>query len=450
MPIVLPTELSGPALARFKFYAPFVKSLDTSRDRNLSCVISNPEGLYELSQRDPLLPNLQYLKFSVLSRAIDYGFPRLLLLLMFLSKSLLEYRIRFEAYRPLPAISLQRFSAVLAKLEEHCPNIQTLELYPDGRVKHTVEQISSIRLHYEPLSYFKANTLQSLSTCLSVLQDLGDLQCISHLRSLTLHCSESLTVDEPLPNFEGNKWPNLTHLSLFALPDPRILLQLWSNPRLVRRLTAVVIVLLPIGIPYNMGGTTESFLDMLIEQSPGITDLSVIRRPSSVDIIFDPAPLIGFLSRAVLRSLGIEIGKLLSYRDDYFDLKKCLSGRSYTHLVALALGHCRFKLDDLQYLAQAMPRLRHLRTQLFIPPGEIKLHIDETTQRRACRMELRVCYVVTSGADWDHVSKYLLSVWPKLTLSLRPSVEQMHGEWMGSFEKAQREHVCRPEIEANA
>ncbi|KAG8713297.1 hypothetical protein FRC08_013429 [Ceratobasidium sp. 394] len=125
----LPGVYSDTTLKRLQVYAPSVKSLEISGQRVCDYGLTNWEALLHHSESNPLLPNLARLTLTNQWWCYRTLKPQLPLLLMFISPSLLGYRIVYEMNQKAPITTNPRADTVLTALQRRCPNLNSLELY---------------------------------------------------------------------------------------------------------------------------------------------------------------------------------------------------------------------------------------------------------------------------------------------------------------------------------
>ncbi|KAG9096714.1 hypothetical protein FRC06_008405 [Ceratobasidium sp. 370] len=125
----LPKDYSDATFKRLRLYASSVKSLEISRKRDRDYSLTNWQALLNYSESNPLLPHLVRLTLTNQWWCNHTLNPQLPLLLMFISPSLLDYRIIYEMKQKAPMTANPRAEAVLTTLQRRCPDLNGLGLY---------------------------------------------------------------------------------------------------------------------------------------------------------------------------------------------------------------------------------------------------------------------------------------------------------------------------------
>ncbi|KAG9092829.1 hypothetical protein FS749_015413, partial [Ceratobasidium sp. UAMH 11750] len=276
--IDLPKSISEEALTRFKFYAQLVQHLEVFNGRNPYYQLHDFKALLDLSMSEPLLPNLRSLTFF-------YGRAPLSLMLLFISPSLVKYRMIYIVLAPPPLIGPRQASAMLSELNRRCPALHTLELYAyktDERVNQDEEYLIPIRDTL--LTDFDTSILRNLSTSLLILGKINNLRPLSHIERLEILYDEKNRTPTRLPKFKDVEWPNLRHLSIYLLPNLESLTRLWDATTLVANLTSLIVELDNV-LPRHpgRGNLIGTLTTLLAERSPNLTDLSLYQRESPME-----------------------------------------------------------------------------------------------------------------------------------------------------------------------
>ncbi|KAG8699586.1 hypothetical protein FRC09_006522 [Ceratobasidium sp. 395] len=401
--ITLPSSISDAALERFKIYAPFVNHLELFRGELSHYVLWNWKGLLDLATADPLLPNLLSLTVSSGTWLRDVRHPQLPLLLMFVSPSLIEYRISSNITRQTTSVSRPQAVAVLSQLQRRCPKLEVLELYCCATPYSHDQELELIPQGYELSAYFRSSNLRSLSTSLAILKDIGDLGLISQIKCLeVLGPGDIQSVDE-LSDFQTIEWPKLQQLTLYLIDGVETFFSFWQLASLVSALTSFG---LHIGgaKSHRVDISVGRVVDTLAERSPKLTHLSLCRYPSVLPRGWlDPVPVATALSKLHIQNLHIEIGDpglKIPWLGSY------LSRHAFGSIQSIDAGSYRVQLEELGFFAQSMPHLQYLRIQVRVSvSGEETIGATSSSEA----LELCVCYipfdVIEPNLTWEAASK---------------------------------------------
>ncbi|KAG9098608.1 anthranilate phosphoribosyltransferase [Ceratobasidium sp. 370] len=404
--ITLPEPLSDGVLQRFRLYAPFVRSLDIFGAR--LCVISNWGGLFGLSSSSPLLPNVQSLTLTSPNWFLGEQHLQLPLLLMFLSPSLVEYRVPYTSASTSLMITGGRFAAILSALQRRCPNLETLMLFRSRCSDSIHDDLPLVPQGYMVSEYFSTVNLRTLSTSLSVLKEIDDLHAISQIERLEIYGPSRIRSFNELPSFQDVEWPKLQHLSLYLPSRIDLFFYLWKLPSLVAGLISFKFQVKVLQAR-DINGTVEQVANLLAERSPKLRDVSFYRSPLPPPQVFLDSVLVPrMLSKLpAVQRLHIGVGDAVvtpSY------LGQRLSGQMFDSIQSIDAGTCGMQLVDLGSFADSMPNLTYLRVKFNIP--------DEGGRHMACNtgyeqpLELHVPSIWFDSAEpedvWENVSKYAL------------------------------------------
>ncbi|KAG9093026.1 hypothetical protein FS749_015236 [Ceratobasidium sp. UAMH 11750] len=419
--LTLPKSLSDAHLKRFRLYAPMVRRLEIFSARLSDYTILNWRGLYDLSLSSPLLPNLLSLTAKNPMWFLERQHSQLPILLMFLSPSLVEYRIPYDNERPSHTITEPRFVAILSALQRHCPGLSTLELYCDDSLYSHGDELPLVPPDYALPMYLDSANLRSLSTNLLELKSAGDLRPISQVERLGIFSSENVQSFDELPSFQDVEWPKLRDLTLYLYSGIDTFFCIWQASSLVAGLSTFKLYTRNFQSP-RMEHTVTRVATLLSEQSPKLTDVSFHPSPNQWLLNWlDPAPLVHVLSRLPVRNLLIHIG---DQRSGYPRLSGRLSGQTFNSIRSINAAAYRVALEDLRSFAQSMPNLGYLCIQFWISGAEE----GEVVPARSRSQALELCVsrvgrsVLNKEMGWEPASKYLLSLWLNMCFQLGPEV----------------------------
>ncbi|KAG8783120.1 hypothetical protein FRC12_020074 [Ceratobasidium sp. 428] len=437
--IILPALISKANFERFKLYAPFVRHLEIFKDKETDYVMFNASGLLDYSLSTPLLPNLQSLTISSPMWLLNDQRPLLPLLLIFISPSLTKYHVLYDVKRPSAVVSQPRFTAILSTLQQRCSRLHALSLYCSSDLYKHEDELSLMPLGYAVSAYFNSTNLHTLSTSLSVLEQMSTLQPISHVEQLEILGRGDIQDIDVLSNFQDIEWPKLRHVALYLISGIDTFFCLWQIPSLVAGLTSLR---LHIGgyRSHHLEDLTDRVAITLAEKSPKLTCLSFNRSPPpNHKQALDPAPLFGMLYKVQVHTLQMDIGDSLGLAP--LQMEKYLTEQTFNAIQSLDAGAYRAQLEEFQFFAQSMPYLNYLRIQISIGT------VDNERARTGFNMgseqplKLCICYVKLGRVEptlaWNYASRYLLSQWSNLKLLLDRTVEPAHARWMGIFKGLQ-------------
>ncbi|CAE6436647.1 unnamed protein product [Rhizoctonia solani] len=270
--MVLPLN---PDLSRYNIYAPWVQELEIFGECSQEIVNLDP-FLAALDGRPPL-PNLRQL--TTYTGATNISDKELMSFInIFFSSSLTGIRMLYHEEGVPTYIDSSSIPAFFKKIKETCPEIRTLEFYPQS--SYDSEPIV--------LSEQSRNTLQSFSSLRSftsttyILEPatfgvLGNLPCLESLGIRGSHMGDPV-LDEQL-SIPANWFEELIDLQLYDV-HPQDIKILWGQPSVVKKLGSVLIQTDPTTSPNPSGeqmdgnSWVESFLGALPRLSPHLHDLT--------------------------------------------------------------------------------------------------------------------------------------------------------------------------------
>ncbi|KAG8758436.1 hypothetical protein FRC12_010013 [Ceratobasidium sp. 428] len=427
----LPIIFSAPSLTRLKIYAPCVKQLEIfkyfkyrRRDYNLS----NWKALLEYSESTPLLPNLTQLTLTNCWWFNNTENPQLPWLLLFISPSLLKYRMVRDPLQKAPIITNPRAGALLAVLQRRCPELNALEIFSGPGAYHDDEN-ALITLQWDKAANIKAMPLQKLSTTLEMLREIGDMQTISQLQRLDIHYKYSCNSFVPLSTSEI-EWPNLQHLSIYSVHRIESLNYLWKARGLVGNLTSVSLCIRDKCFKNNsaLKAQLENLAIMLAQGSPNLNHLYLGCR-GTYGNLENPGVLVTMLSHLTLKELQVYSGECTKA----VDLQQNLKGMTFRCIHRLDIRDHQIDLSGLLYYAQSMPNLHYLRVQIRVPKCD-RLDLSTTTPTKLSRFELCVASTDFEGEElgpaWEYASRLLLALWSNINLTLESRIASEHGGWV--------------------
>ncbi|KAG9098783.1 hypothetical protein FS749_002976 [Ceratobasidium sp. UAMH 11750] len=436
--IVLPEIISGANLARLKCYAPYVKRLELCGKRGYNYILSNWGALFDMSWSSPLLPNLTVLTLANPTWCALREGPQLPLLLMFISSSLLEFRITWELKYYVAVVSKPRAEAILYSLQHRCPKLHTLVLFSDPGLDCHEDERRFIPIDYDISDFFKAVSLRLLSVSLSMINSLPDLSIIRQVNRLNINYKGSNGSFAAF-NTPELEWPNLRHLSIYSIPKIEDLSSLWDIKSLVGNLTGAQFHFRDQYYPGDsLNDSLDILLSMLARGSPNLKSLWLLRRGGRGSFV-NPRTVTQVLSKLELQEL--EINSYRSERPKCLDVRYHLEGRAFNSLERLEVGRHRVDLLDLRFYAKSLPNLKHMWTQVKVSIDDLEYdEKDVAASLQEC--ELYVCDAEFDGEPfepaWEGSAKFLLLVWPNLRLSLGSKVTEKHAGWTKVFKSLQR------------
>jgi hypothetical protein len=430
---------------RLRLYARFVKHLEICKGNYYDYQIFNWKDLLEISQSNPLLPNITSLDLTNPRWCSKPDNIQLPLMLMFISPSLLEYGITFDLKQHIPAISKTRCTAILHALQKQCPKLGTLVLCSDNTSGCPDEERPLVPLDYDISNFFEAAPLRILTSSLSIINDMRHVSLLSRgIERLNIHYTlpcgsfEALTA----PDVE---WPNLYQLSVYSLRRIEDLNYLWAVPALVSKLTSVKLQLHDRSFPHNtISDSLEMLATALANGSPHLKRLWLFRRGTRGSFE-NPAAVVQLLSKLALQEL--RVGSRADETPGSVDLRRNLQGRKFQSIEHLEVGQHLVDLLDLQFYVRSMPELKHLAIQVRISNKDLQTYqVDMLTSLHDLNLHVvNAIFEDTSESAWESASRYvlpvtfteymlnrfrfLLSLWPNVLMFLGWRIKGEHAGW---------------------
>ncbi|KAG8758434.1 hypothetical protein FRC12_010011 [Ceratobasidium sp. 428] len=442
--IYLPATISPAALTRLRFYAVHVKRLELCGNPAHTYMISRWDALFDTTWSSPLLPKLTALTLANPTWCAMKHLPQLPLLLMFISPSLLEYRITWELKHYVAVVSNPRCKAILYTLQHRCPKLHTLVLFADPSPDCHEEEHRLIPIEYDVSDFDAGATLKLLSISLSMVNSLKSASLISKVTRLNINYKGS---NGSFEAFEapGLVWPNLYHLSVYSVRKVENLFSLWSIPSLVGNLTGAQFHFRDQHYPSNsLDDSLDTLFSMLVKGSPKLKSLWLMRRGRHGAFV-NPALWTKALGWLELRE--VKINSYKSERPSSLDVQRHLEGRSFSSVERLEVGRHRVELLDLQFYAKSLPNLKYLRIMLKVHVENLAYE-EQTLGTSSQNCELYVPDAEFQGEPfdpaWETSSNLLLIIWPNLTLSLGSKISGKHAGWikiLNSFQSKRRRDV---------
>ncbi|KAG8744364.1 hypothetical protein FRC10_010251 [Ceratobasidium sp. 414] len=397
--IDLPDPVSEAALERLKLYAPYIKHLELCKKSGYDYKISNWNALLNASWHSPLLPNITVLTLGNPAWCAMRGGAQLPMMLMFLSPSLLEFRITWELRYHITMLSKPRVEAILYALQQQCPNLHTLVLFSDLGTEFHEEERRLLPIEYDISGFFQAVSLRLLSLSLSTVDSISDPSLISRVEKLSIHyknsCGSFRTLTVP-----GLQWPNLSQLSVYSVHKVECLRYLWDTPALVSKLETVVIHFRDQCFPdHSIGDSIGPIVAMLARGSPKLKTLWLVRRGMRGSFT-NPGTLIQVLSHLSLREVRIGAARLES--PPAIDVQQTLAGRVFDSVERLEVGRHRVYLRDLQHYVRSFPNLKHIRIQIDLS-SEALNYDAENLPTSLTECHLHISGVVSEGPTFEPV-----------------------------------------------
>ncbi|KAG8694963.1 hypothetical protein FRC09_009483 [Ceratobasidium sp. 395] len=215
--VELPKILVEADLARFRFYAAFVKTLNMfeSTDKPKHWILLNWEWIFLQSRAQLLLPNLHTLTFTNMPK---WSQPVHIWLTLFLSPQLSTFESRKISYYP-AYFSLSESQFILSAIAGMCPRIRTLGLLPpaggatNGSFLLPPGMDRTLCYRYNPGPLFSQmehlTTLRVETATLSKSSSSGRFFTV---RWLEVNLGSSYYANGPPP---FDLFPNLRHLGVF-------------------------------------------------------------------------------------------------------------------------------------------------------------------------------------------------------------------------------------------
>ncbi|KAG8713300.1 hypothetical protein FRC08_013432 [Ceratobasidium sp. 394] len=403
--IDLPDPVSEAALTRLRLYAPYIKHLELCKKSGYDYKVSNWNALLNMSWYSPLLPNVTVLTLGNPAWCARREDAQLPLLLMFLSPSLLEFRITWELRYHITMVSKPRAEAILYALQQRCPNLHTLVLFSDLGVECHEQERRLLPIEYDISSFFRATPLRLLSISLSTVDSISDLSLVSHVEKLSIHYKNSCGSFRQL-TIPSLQWPNLNQLSVYSVHKLECLRSLWNTPALVSKLETVVIHFRDQCFPENtISDSLGPIVAMLARGSPNLKTLWLVRRGMRGSFV-NPGALVQVLSHLSLREIRIGAAKLES--PPASDVQRTLEGKVFSSVERLEVGRHQVCLRDLQHYVRSFPNLKYIRIQIDLS----SYASDYSTEKLP--VSLNECHLHISGVKaaayelvWTSASKYV-------------------------------------------
>ncbi|CAE6514462.1 unnamed protein product [Rhizoctonia solani] len=426
--IHLPDNLEDLPQSRFGFYAPFVTSLEVYNNRyqGLSVPLLESFALFAFT-RAPL-PNLKRLSISSgLSSSTKYYS---LWVDIFSCSSLEEVRIPSTTSVKRPSIPYTMASHITNALNQHCPEIQILQLYWDDNPSDSFTPHGFPQIHGDPINITKSSMDESLLRYTSLTSISGSMYLLKHSTLIILGSLPELQcLDIHFPDYVPNipdpdhyilppdSFPKLNQLLLSNVRES-VATSIWKIPAIVARLRSVNIEFEErTGVLYQDVPDSEIFIPLLCTQSPHIHELV---------LEFDPniRPLTSDFTEDAFNAISkLELTRLEVFHA-YMSKDTLWERLIYTWptLTVLRWPEHHVKLSKLSLFAEHLPNLEELAVWIDIsgPFGELDEKSIKVSQHRLRILESGFHDLGRFGGSFAYkIYRYLRTLIPNAKLKAR-------------------------------
>ncbi|QRW10404.1 leucine-rich repeat protein [Ceratobasidium sp. AG-Ba] len=426
--ITLPVEIKEGRLARLAVYAPYVRRLEVFRHSGFAYKLTSWDTVLEHSWATALLPNLRTLTLSNGLWCTPRLPASLPLMLLFISPSLLDYHVTRMSILNEVTIPEPRARAVLLELQRRCPNIQTLVLF--SRTTELCvheEERRLIPMDHDCPNLLQFARLRVLPVTFSRL-DFSPAMTICSAEEIKIHAQEfvELFIDKRL------QWPKLNILSVYSVQFIHLLDPVWDTPALATKLTHIFIQFDYFYFKFRPNCFFKRLIALLAGGCPNLKILNLHQTvpPSAIRPV-DP----DFLFQALSNLNLIEFRSNIPFSDSVQSrhTQEFLQDSTFASLKHLDLKRYRINLSDFRFYARSMPGLQYLRIKVFIStsnlePEETYSHMDR------CNFELHLDDARfekdPDELTWYTCSRFLLNLWPNITLKFRKDQASAYPEWV--------------------
>ncbi|CUA74315.1 hypothetical protein RSOLAG22IIIB_11139 [Rhizoctonia solani] len=374
-------SLTDEDLGRFKFYAPFVKRLDSFKmEKYFRYRLRGWKQLLTALGNSPLLPNLRTLIFN--TRPTTTMFEQQAWFMLLLSPSLHELHLATtSSHRTLNASAAELFfKSISTTLQGATDSPSSPRQSPPARQTVTISTESA---DVEDISWLTTiRDLAGLSKLVISLSTLGagkftTIGLLSQLESLEIDfdihhegsVSQYISLDLP-----DNAFSRLRHFGLKNLPDTSSFQTIWSMTHLTSHLTSL-------SLHFNkyrwMNVLTydqimSDFISPIGEKSPNLVDLVIHPPEYEWNEAGSSAPMFDLLSRLPL--VRLQFAPMLGLH-----MSIPHTAGKYPLLKRLKLATSWVAVADVKNLAVVFPNLEYLAIQIIVYPEDFQGAISVST-----------------------------------------------------------------------
>ncbi|CAE7170960.1 unnamed protein product [Rhizoctonia solani] len=341
--------LDAQSLARFNFYAPYIKQVARHQRNRQADVVW--DRLLRLVDTRPILPQLEVLKFSLSMTKFSLQDP-----VQFVSVYLCPTLVEIDLTRkPDSIIEPQDLSDLVSSIALHCPHIRSLKLnnittflrsFNTSELATSLAQLHDLRV----LGLGPIALVPRMTTALSSLPHLESL-----ILNETYHSPNSEDLLKPLDCILPSGFPALQHFGIKPSFDFERAARVWNLSALAQNLTSV-----SVRIDVEITRIDfRSFVRAICQRSPLITALALDFSDSPNYLGFLVADIIDDLALLPLQYLW------LCGRDrgiTHWDSEKF--ALAFPKMERLRIRGYYLTFKDLKFIAMHMPRLRQLSVRV--------------------------------------------------------------------------------------
>ncbi|KAG8779042.1 hypothetical protein FRC12_024672 [Ceratobasidium sp. 428] len=386
----------------------------------------------------PLLPKLLTLSFDNLKWLSNNSNSRHMILHLFLSPSILTYRIVPSNTEQTHQMSQYTVLSTLQVITEKCPRLHTLEMYCGPRSNENIgwtEPESDLLL-----SCFAPLPIRNLSTSLFMLENRA-LSQLSHLESLEIDLELGSSLDLFVGHASENQFSRLRHLALRSIPDFPSFQRIWGLPHLTTQLTSATLHFSKCFTQRTTPRILDSIIVTIHSRGQSIRELSMLCLHIFPD--FSYSKIIDWLcSLFYLQGLRLTAGSSSLVTDPQEGSLK----PNYSGIKKLSLPNRRINLRMLQIYGQKMPNLSYLHVHTIVVSEKCLKSQGELVHRHDFEIHIEDIELGRGGSPeaWDHWSIFVLHLWPNARLHLGPAAQYRKAEWAKKLQKQQKANKTQP------
>ncbi|CAE7233071.1 unnamed protein product [Rhizoctonia solani] len=433
--LVLPDNLELNPHPRFKFYAPFVTSLEIYEHEYQTLVLSVPllESLARFTFTQGGLPNLTRLSItSEIASTTD----RIFWIDIFSCRSLAGVFIPCIDFES-PIMSYAAASRIVNSLRRYHPSLQKLELFWDDESPasndvtlpemYRVPTFNIEATMYQSLSHFTSLTTLIGSKSLmerSMLLALGSLPELQHLEvHYPLKDLDSFELEQPA--FPHGSFSKLNTLVLCNIVEPTAT-SIWKMSDLVAHLWSVSLKFLslsPFGDDDQEGLILHSFIPLLCTQSPEITEL-LLEFNCDADEEDSENVIRHFSDNTIYPVTRLKLTRLEVIRGRMNDGNMGCLLYAWPDIEVLRWPDQNIRFADLSLFVENLPRLRHLAMEIDFPFPFDEAIVEQPPRISQCQLRVlestfhRLGHL--NGIAAYKLYWYLRELIPNAKLEIRP------------------------------
>ncbi|KAG9124390.1 hypothetical protein FRC07_011804 [Ceratobasidium sp. 392] len=404
--------------SRFDVYAPFVKSLDLFGPSYDYIKISGWWSLIRRNREHVLLPNLRMLEIE--SFCNTHGPDQAMWVQALASPSLVDLMILPGGSNNGPTISYPMTAFILNSVQELCPNLKGLSLFPNANLGDTGQDGEShflMLLSHEPFYNYLTgiNNLRTLASTTAWFRKpaLSVLSRMPSLETFVVYEWNDERLDFVENSLPAQAFPSLRQLVLRLL-HPYDASKLLMTQNLVRQLTA-----LELHFDWDQLNQAinrqEWLLRKIIQPLQNMRSLNKLTLETNPGAVVHGVVEIGAEALAVFSQLPLSY----VYLSGIMISSSCLDytlGSVWPNLIELLMPMQRATLSTLPYFA-SLPKLYQLELLLDLRWETLPQSPPQTSSLSLIilRASIRGQNFISSGhMRLDAVARVLLFIWPNL------------------------------------